>query len=64
VWCGTRSYGLYLYHVPLFLIVKKCGLPGPWIVLTGVAVGLSLLLADASYRWLERPVMRWSRARA
>lgn len=57
VWIGLRSYSLYLWH---FAVVwgeffDGLGLPS-WVVAvieTSVAVGL----AEASYRWIERPAL-------
>jgi peptidoglycan/LPS O-acetylase OafA/YrhL len=52
-WIGSISYGLYLAHPLLFNAFPA--VPRP--VLAIVAV----LVAGASARWLERPVMRWAR---
>jgi peptidoglycan/LPS O-acetylase OafA/YrhL len=66
VWIGKRSYGLYLYHYPIFALVS------PYTASLGgerpkrtflVAIVLSFLAAAVSYRWLERPAMRWMRKR-
>ncbi|MEO9222567.1 MAG: acyltransferase family protein, partial [Mycobacteriaceae bacterium] len=60
-WVGERSYGLYLWHWPLILIVSAA-LPATladsalsWLSRT-LAVTLSVLAAWASYRWVEMPV--------
>jgi len=57
---GLRSYGLYLWHWPLFVVMRwTLGLT--WI--TGsLVVLLTVLLAWASYRWIESP-LRWLRWR-
>ena len=53
-WLGERSYGLYLWHAPiLWAMSAHYELPWPVLVLVGVPV--SLLLAEASYRWIETP---------
>lgn len=44
------SFGLYLWHVDLRTLLGWLGLPATFVV------------AAASYRYLEAPVMRWSRA--
>jgi len=59
---GERSYGIYLWHWPV-LVLLQVGLPGPptplRVALIGVlAVVLTLGAAGASYRWLEQPVRR------
>jgi peptidoglycan/LPS O-acetylase OafA/YrhL len=59
---GERSYGLYLWHWPLLVLIQLVDPfgrgPGA-VALTGL---LSLLLAlgaaAASYRWLESPIRR------
>lgn len=57
-WVGVRSYGLYLYHWPLLVIVKSA-LPdsaGSWQ--GGIVIILTVLLAALSYRFVEQPVRR------
>jgi peptidoglycan/LPS O-acetylase OafA/YrhL len=53
---GVLSYGLYLYHWPIFLWLDpaRTGLDG-WS-LFALRLAVSLVLAEASYRWLESPV--------
>ena len=52
---GTISYGLYLWHWPVFLYVDQRLTLSP-LAATGVKVGASLALATVSYFWLEQPV--------
>lgn len=55
LWVGKRSYSLYLWHWPVFVLFRwTVGLEG--MVEQSVAVALSLLLAAASYRYVEQPV--------
>lgn len=52
---GKISYSVYLWHFPI-AIVLPVG-PGPLLaVLTFV---LSVVVAEASWRWVERPAQRW-----
>ena len=57
LWLGARSYSLYLWHWPVVIWLK----PTPQadaLELTGVNVArlaLTLLCAEASYRWVEKP---------
>ena len=53
---GTISYGLYLWHWPIFLVLddQRVGLSG-W-PLFAVQVSVSLVFAIASYRLLELPI--------
>lgn len=48
---GVRSYGLYLWHVPIFFIAS------PFVALP-LLIGLSFALAAASWRYVERPSIR------
>ncbi len=56
---GQRSYGLYLYHWPIYVITR----PGLDIPLDGPALlalrlGLTFLVAELSYRYVEIPIRR------
>jgi peptidoglycan/LPS O-acetylase OafA/YrhL len=51
---GELSYGIYLYHLPLQLLLRSNGLIGGWLLLATLAV--SFVAAEASYRWLEAPM--------
>lgn len=54
---GSRSYALYLWHGPIAgLIEMELGL-SHWLEV-GVAYALSFLLAEASWRLVERPFLR------
>jgi peptidoglycan/LPS O-acetylase OafA/YrhL len=70
-WLGTRSYGIYLWHWPVFLVTRpNLDLPfgGPAAAATSLVV--TFCLAEASYRWVEMPIRRgaltrvWRRAAA
>ena len=59
VWVGKRSYGLYLYHWPVFIVLRP-GIVVPWgrwptLV---VQVFLTVVIAELSYRWVEQPIRR------
>jgi peptidoglycan/LPS O-acetylase OafA/YrhL len=57
VWVGKRSYGLYLYHWPVFMLLRPevdvAG--GRWPTLA-VQLALTVAIAEASYRWIEQPI--------
>ncbi|WP_434970773.1 acyltransferase family protein [Microbacterium sp. bgisy207] len=74
-WIGERSYGLYLWHWPLLVLLvaavqgtaPEAGVP-VWVGV--VTLGLTVLIAEASYRLLETPIRRrgfrdtWRQAQA
>ncbi len=69
VWIGTRSYGLYLYHWPIFQGIRRVAgnvLTLPEFIAAMIATGI---IAELSYRYIETPVRRgalgraWSRLR-
>ena len=55
---GVISYGVYLWHWPVYLVVDRArtGLEG-W-ALTGLRVAITLGIAAISYRLLEAPIRR------
>jgi len=55
---GAISYGLYLFHWPIFVVVNhaRTGLDG-W-ALFAVRIGLSFAVAALSFHFLEMPVRR------
>jgi peptidoglycan/LPS O-acetylase OafA/YrhL len=66
-WVGRVSYGLYLWHFPLFAVVpgwlRKLP-PGcrPGAALTwAVQLGLTFAVAALSFYLVERPARRWGR---
>ena len=66
VWIGRRSYGLYLWHFPIFYVLGALSLdgrlsPAPRAV---AAWALAFAIAGASFRYLERPALAWKTALA
>jgi peptidoglycan/LPS O-acetylase OafA/YrhL len=59
-WVGERSYGLYLWHWPVILVVDQLWLTTPgsaeFAARSLAAVLLTGLAAEASYRFVETPV--------
>lgn len=72
IYLGKISYGLYVYHLVVILgaqvfmfrigadWVSRAGLPmwTDWLLYFMVAFGTTVLVAAASYRWLEAPFLR------
>ncbi|GIU89166.1 MAG: hypothetical protein KatS3mg010_0265 [Acidimicrobiia bacterium] len=57
VWIGQRSYGIYLWHYPIFAITRP-NLDNTWWppVVVFVRFGLTLLIAALSYKYVEVPI--------
>jgi len=62
---GEISYSVYLWHVPVILLVSRFGwfrtdslptLAGA----TAVVAVISIALASVTFRWIERPAMAWA----
>jgi peptidoglycan/LPS O-acetylase OafA/YrhL len=60
IWLGKRSYGIYLYHLPIALVfLERCHLRGaPRAAVLCGCVLLTVLVAGASYHWVEAPFLR------
>ncbi|MBM4407044.1 MAG: hypothetical protein FJ038_00245 [Chloroflexi bacterium] len=56
-WLGVRSYSIYLWHWPVFVVTRP-GIDVPFDGATALAIrlGVTLVLADVSYRFVERPI--------
>jgi len=56
-WLGKRSYGLYLWHFPVItLSTSQVSTTEPSIIKSMIQVGVSLLLAELSWRYVEQPI--------
>ena len=54
---GAISYGVYLYHWPIFLLVERHG-PSNHVVGVRIAVAITIVAAAGSYRLIEYPIRR------
>jgi peptidoglycan/LPS O-acetylase OafA/YrhL len=54
-WVGTRSYGLYLYHWPIYQIIRTPGEPLSWSQFA-IAMLITLPVTELSYRLIEVPI--------
>jgi hypothetical protein len=64
-WLGERSYGIYLWHWPIFMVLR----PGIDLDADGWPVqvlrfGLTFVAAELSYRFVEMPVRHGALGRA
>jgi peptidoglycan/LPS O-acetylase OafA/YrhL len=64
---GSRSYAIYLIHIPVFLFINELAVRGDWpahitnyTALGGLVSFLALILvfalAEMNYRWIEAPL--------
>lgn len=62
IYLGRISYGLYVFHgLALVLVVHACKSLPPsekWALFPLLALAVTILLAAASYQWLELPFLR------
>ena len=64
-WVGVRSYGIYLWHWPVFMVTRPqldVALEG--LGLLALRLGLTVVLADLSYRYVEKPIRKGALERA
>lgn len=58
---GTIAYGLYLIHYPVFLLAvyaMRTAHVGSGLVVVIVALPLTVLIAEISWKWFEKPFVR------
>ncbi|WP_104177811.1 acyltransferase family protein [Cryobacterium sp. Y50] len=55
---GERSYGIYLWHWPLLVLVQLLWPTGGLLPIGLLATAITLVCAGLSYRWLEQPIRR------
>jgi peptidoglycan/LPS O-acetylase OafA/YrhL len=60
-WTGRRSYGIYLLQGPLIRAWDALRAPRP--VASAIAVALTLAAADASWTFVEAPLLAWHSGR-
>ena len=59
VWLGQRSYGIYLWHYPLLLLMNPASdvSSKPWWIYA-LQVAVVIAVSEASYRFIETPFRR------
>jgi peptidoglycan/LPS O-acetylase OafA/YrhL len=55
-WVGRRSYGMYVIHWPVIILLGRYLHFGQWNV--AITIGITVILAALSYRYLESPLLR------
>jgi peptidoglycan/LPS O-acetylase OafA/YrhL len=63
VYLGKISYGTYLWHWPVILVLSRLFTVGPWTIAV-LAIGLSTGLAALSFQVFESPIRRTPRLAA
>jgi peptidoglycan/LPS O-acetylase OafA/YrhL len=58
-WVGKRSYGCYLYHAPIFVLVDTLSLPNHHVRIQRFVIDFAatFVVAALSYRYLEKPFL-------
>jgi hypothetical protein len=64
-WVGERSYGIYLWHWPVFMVTRPgLDVPLEGAKLLALRIAVTVLLAHLSYRYVEQPVRNGALGRA
>ena len=61
VWLGRISYGVYLYHWPIFVVLDERRTGLDTLPLLGVRLALTLAVAQLSFTFFEQPIRRGRR---
>jgi len=57
VWIGLRSYGIYLWHWPVYMLTRpQLDVPLDGVPLFAVRLAFTFVLAALSYRYVEMPI--------
>lgn len=58
VWIGKRSYSLYLWHFPIWIVFNGTSMHDSGFNLWAVRLFLTIVVSMASYTFVEQPVRR------
>jgi peptidoglycan/LPS O-acetylase OafA/YrhL len=58
LWVGTRSYGLYLYHWPIYQIIRKVAGNPLSLIQFVEAMLVTCFITEISYQVIETPIRR------
>lgn len=61
VWLGTISFSIYLWHKAMWRLVDQFTGQGETLLNALIAIGLTLVAAWLSYRFVEQRFMSWGR---
>ena len=60
-WFGLRSYGIYIYHFPIFLVLEQFRVPHDLfnlLLVTFFRVVITLIVAELSFKFIEKPILK------
>ena len=58
LWIGTRSYGLYLFHWPVYQAIRRIAGVGLTVPQFLLAMAITVPIAEVSYRMVETPIRK------
>ena len=58
VWLGQRSYGLYLYHWPIYQLIRNIAGKQMKFHEFVIAMGITIVITELSYRYIETPIRK------
>lgn len=64
LWVGKRSYGIYVYHYPIFLFFTFKNGPQDiktYIIITLLRFGLTFIIAALSFKYIEQPILNYKK---
>ena len=68
-WLGVRSYGIYLWHLPILVLTGPAGAADPSVLIACAQIAATIVIAAASWRFIEEPIRQgglgrvWRRVR-
>ncbi|AGP31802.1 acyltransferase family protein [Corynebacterium terpenotabidum] len=57
-WLGERSYGIYLWHMPVIAFLPAGWLEGKLLLSAALTVGIAVGLSAVSWKYFEDPIRR------
>lgn len=63
-WLGQRSYGIYVYHLPIFLALERFrhqGSTSNFLLVMLLRFVFTFVMAELSYRFAEKPILKLKR---
>ena len=58
LWVGVRSYGMYLYHWPIYQVIRRIAGNPLTVPQFAVAMVATLIVTEVSFRYIEMPIRR------